>query len=61
MILALLILSLAASKYFLFFSIPKYFLPNFFATTAVVPVPKNGSNIVSPLFVVAKIILCNKT
>jgi len=47
-------------KYFLSLSIPKYFLPNFFATTAVVPVPKKGSNIASPLLVVAKIILCKR-
>ena len=58
MTLALLILLSAASKYFLPFYIPKYFLPNFFAITAVVPVPKNGSKIASSLFVVAKIILC---
>ena len=44
-VLVLLILSSAALKYFLSLSIPKYFLPNFFATTAVVPEPKNGSKI----------------
>ena len=48
------ILSLAALKYFLSLSIPKYFLPNFLATTAVVPVPRKGSKMASPLFVVAK-------
>ena len=35
-------------------------MPNFLATTAVVPVPKKGSKIASPLFVVAKIILCKR-
>ena len=58
--LAFLIRSLAALKYFLSLSIPKYFLPNFLATTAVVPVPKKGSKMASPLFVVAKIILCKR-
>ena len=54
----LFIRSPAALKYSLSLSIPKYFLPNFLATTAVVPVPKKGSKIASPFFVVAKIIRC---
>src|SRR3990167_7200070 len=46
----------AISQYFLLISIPIKFLPNLFAATAIVPLPKNGSTIKSPLFVVDKII-----
>ena len=35
---------LAKSTYFFSFSIPIQFLPSAFATTAVVPLPINGSN-----------------
>ena len=51
------LLLLASSKYIFSFSIPKYDLPNFFETTAVVPDPKKGSRIRSSLFEVAYIIL----
>ena len=47
-------------KIFFIFFYTKILSTKFFATTAVVPVPKKGSNIESPLFVVANIILCNK-
>ena len=56
-ILAFFNLFLAASKYFLFFSIPQKILPSFFATTAVVPDPKKGSRIKSFLLEEANIIL----
>ena len=39
---------------------PMKFLPSFFATAPVEPVPKNGSNIKSPLFVEERIILCKR-
>ena len=51
------ILFLATSIYFFSFSIPQKFLPSFLATAPVVPLPKKGSKIKSPLLVVDKMTL----
>ena len=45
----------ANAQYSVSFSIPTNFLFNFFATTDVVPEPKNGSNTISPSLDDAKI------
>ena len=58
--IVLVILLLATSIYDLSFSIPINFLPNFFATAPVVPVPKKGSRTISPLLEEPIKILCNK-
>ena len=48
--LALFTLFAAQRQYSLFISIPQYARPNFFATTAAVPLPRKGSKILSPGF-----------